>query len=132
VQAATTRVRPATRLRAGLAAQAAGLVVLTTGMLAGRLDVFLLGGLVTGAGAGLLFAAASGTVAALAAPHQRGEALAGLFLVAYLGLSLPAMGLGLLARVLPQATAMALLAGALLVLLAALAVAARRAGQTPR
>jgi len=132
VQAATTRVRPATRLRAGLAAQAAGLVVLTAGMLAERLDVFLVGGLVTGAGAGLLFAAASGTVATLAAPHQRGEALAGLFLVAYLGLSLPAMGLGLLARALPQPTAMALLAGALLVLLGVLAVATRRAGQTPR
>lgn len=126
VQAATTRVRPATRLRTGLVAQAAGLVVLTAGMLAARLDVFLVGGLVTGAGAGLLFAAAAGTIAGLAAPHQRGEALAGLFLVAYLGLSLPAMGLGLLARVLPQATAMALLAGALLVLLAALAAASRR------
>ncbi|WP_147795309.1 MFS transporter [Cellulomonas sp. Y8] len=132
VQAATTRVRPATRLRAGLATQAAGLVVLTAGMLAERLDVFLVGGLVTGAGAGLLFAAASGTIAAAAAPHQRGEALAGLFLVAYLGLSLPAMGLGLIARALPQSTAMAVLAGTLLALLAALAVAARRAGQTPR
>ncbi|MBW0254040.1 MFS transporter [Cellulomonas sp. PS-H5] len=131
VQAATTRVRPATRLRAGLAAQAAGLVVLTAGMLAERLDVFLVGGLVTGAGAGLLFAAASGTIAAAAAPHQRGEALAGLFLVAYLGLSLPAMGLGLLARALPQSTAMALLAGTLLALLAALATAAHRT-HTPR
>ncbi|GIG35950.1 MFS transporter [Cellulomonas pakistanensis] len=126
VQAGTTRVRPATRLRAGVAAEAAGLVVLTAGMLTGRLDVFLVGGVVTGAGAGLLFAAGSATVAASAAPAERGEALAGLFLVAYLGLSLPAMGLGLLARVLPQATAMALLSGVLLVLLGALALGARR------
>lgn len=137
VQAGTTRVPAATRLRAGTAAQAAGLVVLTAGMLTAQLPVFLAGGLVTGAGAGLLFAAASGTVAALAAPQQRGEALAGLFLVAYLGLSLPAMGLGLLARTMPQSGAMAVLAGVLLVVLAVLALGARRAdraraGQMPR
>jgi hypothetical protein len=81
---------------------------------------------VAGAGAGLLFAAAVATVAAQAGPEGRGEALAGLFLVAYLALSVPAIGIGLATLAVRATTAMTALAAVLLVVLGAVAVGARR------
>jgi predicted MFS family arabinose efflux permease len=115
-----------TRLLAGAAAEALGLILLVTGMLTATLPAFLAGGVVAGAGAGLLFAAAVATVAAQAGPEGRGEALAGLFLVAYLALSVPAIGIGLATLAVPATTAMTALAAVLLVVLGAVAVGARR------
>lgn len=63
------------------------------------LSVFLAGVIVGGAGCGLLFKGAIATVSAIAAPHQRAEALAGVFLAGYLGLAGPIIGLGLLTEV---------------------------------
>ncbi|WHP19285.1 MFS transporter [Cellulomonas sp. ES6] len=123
------RVRTDRRLRAGAAAEAAGLVLLVAGMAAASLPLFLVGGAVTGAGAGLLFAAAVATVSGAAEPARRGEALAGLFLVAYLGLSVPALALGLLTLRVPATAAMAALAGTLVVVLAAVALAGRPGGR---
>jgi MFS family permease len=65
------------------------------------LALFLGGGVVVGAGAGILFKGAIATVAAVALPEQRAEALAGMFLAGYIGLSLPVVGLGLLTQELP-------------------------------
>jgi len=62
------------------------------------LPVFLIGVLVAGSGCGLLFKGAMATVSAIAAPHQRAEALAGLFVAGYLGLAGPVIGLGLLTQ----------------------------------
>jgi hypothetical protein len=45
-----------------------------------------------------MFAGAVRVVAAAAAPQNRAEALAGLFLAAYLGLTLPVLGLGAASR----------------------------------
>jgi hypothetical protein len=58
-------------------------------------DLFLTGGLLAGAGAGVLFKGAVATTAGLAGPEHRAEALAALFLAAYVGLALPVLGLGL-------------------------------------
>ncbi|WP_214366663.1 MFS transporter [Pseudonocardia sp. H11422] len=58
------------------------------------LPVFLVGEVLVGAGAGLVFAAAVGVVSASTLPEHRAETLAGLFLAAYLGLVLPVLGLG--------------------------------------
>lgn len=126
VQALTTRVPAGRKLVPGVVTQAAGLVVLVGGMHAASLGVFLAGGVLTGVGAGLLFASAVGTVGALAAPDRRGEALAGLFLVAYLGLSVPALALGIAVRTVPAVTAMTVLAAVLVLLLAVLGVLGRR------
>jgi MFS family permease len=60
--------------------------------------VFLAGVLVTGIGGGLMFKGAIGTVSALASDAHRAEALAGLFLAAYLGLAGPVIGLGVLTQ----------------------------------
>jgi MFS family permease len=62
------------------------------------LALFLAGGVVVGAGAGILFKGAVATVAAIALPEQRAEALAGMFLAGYVGLALPVVGLGVLTQ----------------------------------
>jgi MFS family permease len=56
--------------------------------------LFLIGGALTGAGAGAVFKGSVGSVIAITEPHQRAEALAGVFLAGYVGLSLPVVGAG--------------------------------------
>ena len=77
------------------------------------LDIFLAGVLVGGAGCGLLFKGAIATVAAIATPEQRAEALAGLFLAGYLGLAGPIIGLGLLTQVLSPRSSLLVFAATL-------------------
>jgi MFS family permease len=105
-QTGTARLPVPVRLTLGLLGEAVGLVVLGVGMAQASLAGFLVGGAMVGAGAGVLFKAALGTVARLAAPAVRGEALAGLFLVAYLGLIVPVLGLGIATRYLGATAAM--------------------------
>ena len=61
--------------------------------------LFVAGDLVAGAGAGLMFKGAIGTVSEISLPGHRAEALAGLYLAAYLGLAGPVIGLGALTQV---------------------------------
>jgi hypothetical protein len=124
-QTLTSRLSAPAKLALGIAAQAAGVIALVVGMHELSLITFLLGGIAAGAGAGVLFKAAVGTVVAMAAPVKRSEALAGLFLVSYLGMSIPAVGIGIATRSISPTTAMTGLAAILLVLLAAVAVLAR-------
>lgn len=128
-QTASNRVSPGRRLGIGLAGQAAGMIVLAAGMRQASLAAFLVGGALAGVGAGVLFKSAIGTVAAMAADQSRGEALAGLFLIAYAGIIVPTVGLGVATRYTSASTAVLWFTGLLLVLLAvtaALAWAARR------
>jgi MFS family permease len=124
-QAASGRLTGRQRFTAGLTAQAGGLLVLATGMHLASLPLFLIGGAVAGAGAGVLFKSAVGAVAAMAPAHERGEALAGLFLIGYLGLIGPALGLGIATRYLPATTAMLWFSGFLLAMLAGIALVDR-------
>jgi hypothetical protein len=73
----------------------------------------------------VLFKAAVGAVAERAAAHLRGETLAGLFLIAYLGLAVPALGLGIATRYLAPTTAMLWFSGVLLALLAVIGLVDR-------
>ncbi|MFF9262418.1 MFS transporter [Streptomyces longwoodensis] len=125
-QSLTARLSTAAKRTLGLVAQLVGVVTLVAGMRTGDLTAFLVGGVVAGIGAGVLFKASVGTVAALAAPAQRSEALAGLFLISYLGLTLPAVGIGVATRSFSAVTVMTWFAAALLVLLATVAALARR------
>ncbi|MFF9162270.1 MFS transporter [Streptomyces longwoodensis] len=125
-QSLTARLSTAAKRTLGLVAQLVGVVTLVVGMRTGDLTAFLVGGVVAGIGAGVLFKASVGTVAALAAPAQRSEALAGLFLISYLGLTLPAVGIGVATRSFSAVTVMTWFAAALLVLLATVAALARR------
>jgi MFS family permease len=122
----TGRMRPGLKLGIGLAGQSLGLVVLAVGMHAANLPTFLVGGVIIGVGAGMLFKAAVGAVATMAAPAKRGEALAGLFLVSYVGLSLPAVSIGIASRYVTATTAMTSLAVVLLVVLGVVAALSRR------
>jgi hypothetical protein len=55
---------------------------------------FVVGGIIAGAGAGVVFKAALAVAGALAPASNRGEVLAGIFLLGYLGLTLPVVGIG--------------------------------------
>jgi MFS family permease len=76
-----------------------GLLTLAVWVPSPSLGLFLAGDLVAGAGAGLMFKGAIGTVADISVPDRRAEALAGLYLAAYLGLAGPVIGLGALTQV---------------------------------
>jgi predicted MFS family arabinose efflux permease len=79
----------------GTAALSAGLALLVTALWAPSLALFLAGGVITGAGAGLLFKGGIVRASVLAAASEnRAEVLAGFFLAGYLGLSVPVLGLG--------------------------------------
>ncbi len=74
---------------------AAGIVVLTVVVRStGGLGWFYLGGVVSGAGAGIMFKSALAVAGSLAPAENRGEVLAGIFLLGYLGLTLPVVGIG--------------------------------------
>ena len=120
-QTLTSRLAAPAKVRLGLLAQAVGVPVLLVGMHTASLPVFLVGGVVAGIGAGVLFKAAVGAVAAMAAPAQRGEALAGLFLIGYLGMILPSVGIGVATQAVSAGTAMNWFTGLLLVMLAGVA-----------
>ncbi|MGQ4384837.1 MFS transporter [Streptomyces sp. SAS_270] len=125
-QTLTNRLPAPAKRALGLLAQATGVVTVVIGMHTADLATFLVGGVVAGIGAGVLFKAAVGTVVAMAAPAKRGEALAGLFFLSYLGLIIPALGLGLATLTVTATTAMTWFTGMLLILLAGVAVLARR------
>ncbi|HEY0816146.1 MAG TPA: MFS transporter [Pseudonocardia sp.] len=122
-QAATTSWSDRMRFLAGVGAEAIGLVLVAIGMNATSLAVFLVGGAAAGAGAGLLFKAAVGAVVTTAREGARGEALAGLFLIAYAGIAVPVVGVGVAVRFVAPTTAVAWFAGVFVVVLVGLGVA---------
>jgi len=72
-----------------------GLVLFAIGMWDANLLAFVVGGIVTGAGAGLVFRGALVAAGSTAPAESRAEVLAGFFLGAYIGLSVPVIGLGI-------------------------------------
>ncbi|GAA2709704.1 MFS transporter [Actinoplanes palleronii] len=116
-QALTGRLTASAKLTLGLVGQGAGVLILLAGMYLTSLPVFVAGGVIAGIGAGTLFKTAVGTVTALAAPERRGESLAGLFLIGYLGLTAPVIGLGLATQAF---TALAAMTGFVVLMLALL------------
>jgi len=56
----------------------------------------------------------------MAVPAMRGEALAGLFLIAYFGMIIPTVGMGIATEYVAATTAMAWFTGVLVALLAAI------------
>ena len=106
-------------LRQGVPTIVVGLALLTGGMWAGSLIMFLIGGIITGAAGGMVFKGALVTAAATAPAGSRAEVLAGFFLGAYIGLSIPVVGLGIATMYAPARDVMLVF-----VVLAALAIAA--------
>ncbi len=101
VAAVAARNRPARPVMlAGAAVLAAGTTLAVLGVHTGVATVFFVGTLVAGTGFGTGFLGAFRSLAALAAPEQRAELLAAVFVVSYLAFSLPAITAGLLVPVL--------------------------------
>jgi hypothetical protein len=75
-----------------------GLVVTSMWLTTPNLVLFLVGGVVAGTGSGAVFKGSLGTVMMIAEPARRAESLAGILLAGYLGLSIPAIGLGVALR----------------------------------
>lgn len=129
-QTATGDRGPDDVTRIGLSLMLAGPALLIAAVWLPSLTVFLVGGTVSGAGAGLMFKGALGAVAAIAPPAQRAEALAGVFLAGYVGLTVPVIGLGLLTQEL--APDLSLTVFAVLLMAGVVATAAQRAGLAER
>ena len=72
-----------------------GLLLLVGAMWTVSLPAFIVGGLITGAGGGMVFKGALVVAASTAPEGARAEVLAGFFLGAYVGLSIPVIALGL-------------------------------------
>ncbi|MFG1603480.1 MFS transporter [Actinoplanes sp. NPDC049265] len=108
----------------------AGIVTLTAVVVvAGSLGWFFAGGLLAGAGAGPLLKAALAVAGPLADAAHRGEVLAGIFLIGYIGLTVPVVGLGVATLVVSLPVA---LTGFTVVIAAiALATAVPLVGQLP-
>ena len=117
-------------LGGGLAALAAGLVAISAAVWLPSLALLLVGGVLAGAGAGSAFKGGISVVNSIAPDGHRGEALAGLFLFAYVGLTVPVLGLGLVSQLLAAPAAVLGFAALLLAAVAAVSVPLlRRAAQ---
>ena len=75
-----------------------GLALLAAGMWFAILPLFIIGGIVAGAGAALAFRGGLTAAAASAPPKARAEVLSGFFLGTYIGLSVPAVILGIVTQ----------------------------------
>ncbi|HEX3239706.1 MAG TPA: MFS transporter [Solirubrobacterales bacterium] len=82
----------------GCSALVVGMVALGAGLADASLPLLLLGGMVAGFGQGLSFRAGLGAVNAAAPEAQRGEVASSFFVVAYVAISIPVVGEGLLAQ----------------------------------
>lgn len=137
-QTATGRLGDRARMLTGVVALAVGLVAVAVAMEDPDLAAFLVGGGLAGAGAGVLFKAALAAFVGVAAPDRRGEAASSLFVIAYLGLIVPVLGIGISTLFVSPQTAMLFFTGALLVILFGIATLSLRraagfaAGHRPR
>jgi MFS family permease len=104
-----------------------GLSLTAAAMWSSSLAMFVIGGVVAGAGAGLVFKGSLAVAASTAPAGSRAEVLAGFFLGAYIGLSVPVVGLGVVTQYIPARDAMLVFAA-----LAAIAIAASVSAVTRR
>jgi MFS family permease len=122
-QIAVSRATLRGQLAFGFSLLILGLVMVTAAVWAASLLLLILGGVIAGCGVGAAFRGSVSTVLAIAAPGARGEALAGLFLAAYLGLAIPVVALGVATQLLSVRDAVL---GFAVVLAAVVALVSRR------
>lgn len=97
-------LRPRLKLQAGMGLIVAGLVLVAVGTLVGSLAAFSIGGIIAGAGIGLIFASSIAAANRMADPAKRGETVAGMFLAAYAGITVPVIACGVLLTWVPTVT----------------------------
>jgi len=121
-QFAFARVQGRRKLQLGIALMVVGLALVAVVGIAPSLALLLVGGIVAGAGVGLVFASSIGVAAASARPDNRGEVLAGMFLAAYAGLSAPVIAVGVALAFFPISRVLVVFALAVLVIVVLAAV----------
>ncbi|WP_335983274.1 MFS transporter [Streptomyces sp. CA2R106] len=129
-QTAANPLSASVRRGLGLGLGVAGLVLLAVGVQSADLTIFLVAGIVAGAGSGILTKSVIGAVAAMAEPGKRGEAISGLFLFCYAGMSLPAVGVGILSHYLALTTAVYIFSVVLVAVLAGAALLSFRSSRS--
>ncbi|MFJ5550068.1 MFS transporter [Streptomyces sp. NPDC093225] len=117
-QLAVDRVGVARSLPVGCVVLFAGLLLLAAALYTDLLALVVLSALVGGVGQGLTFRAALAAVAAAAPADRRAAVISTLFVVAYTGISVPVIGVGLLADVLDLEGAGLVFIGCMLLLVA--------------
>ncbi|SMF79388.1 MFS transporter [Streptomyces sp. Amel2xC10] len=90
------RVGPVRALPLGCAILVVGLVLIGSSLLVESLGVLVAGAVVAGMGQGLSFRASVAEVSRAAPDRQRGATISALFVTAYVGISLPVVGIGAL------------------------------------
>jgi F0F1-type ATP synthase membrane subunit c/vacuolar-type H+-ATPase subunit K len=93
------RLSTAAGLSVGCSALIAGMAVLAASLLLESLPLLVVGGLVAGLGQGLTFRAGLGSVGEASPADQRGTISSTFFVVLYVGISLPVVGVGIAATV---------------------------------
>jgi MFS family permease len=106
----------------GCATLAVGVAVLGASLAASSLVLLIAGGVLAGLGQGMSFRASIGAVTGAAPPDRRGETSSAFFIVAYVAISLPVVGVGALAQATSLRTA-GLVFSAVVVVIAATASA---------
>ena len=106
----------------GCATLAVGVAVLGASLAVSSLVLLIAGGVLAGLGQGMSFRASIGAVTGAAPPDRRGETSSAFFIVAYVAISLPVVGVGALAQATSLRTA-GLVFSAVVVVIAATASA---------
>lgn len=105
------RIRPSrTTMLVGVVAEVIGISIVEASLFSASAPLFLLGTIVTGVGNGLCFIGSLALVNSIAAVAQRAELVAAYNVVAYFALSLPVVGVGLMADLFGLKTATLLFA----------------------
>ncbi|MEU6062227.1 MFS transporter [Streptomyces sp. NPDC047097] len=130
-QSLTQRLGASRALPAGCGVLVVGLALVGSSLLAESLALLVLGAVCGGVGQGLAFRAALTLVSGAAPAEHRGGTISAFFTVAYLGISVPVVGVGALAVRLGLRTAGLVFAGCVILLAAGagLYTALRPAGE---
>ncbi|MFI0714288.1 MFS transporter [Streptomyces inhibens] len=115
-QSLTGRIGVRTALPGGCLILVVGLSLVATSLAITSLPVLVIGAVCGGTGQGLAFRAGLTAVGHAAPPEHRGGTISAFFLVAYLGISLPVVGVGALTMVLGLRGAGLTFAGCVIVL----------------
>lgn len=129
-QLATARVSTTVALVVGIATLTVGTAAVGGALHTRSTLLLVLGGLVAGAGQGMSFRAALASVTAASSPQRRGEAASSFFVVCYLGLSVPVVGVGALSRAFGLITAGEVFAA--IITVAGVVILVRLANRSPR
>lgn len=130
-QLALRRVSARSAMTAGLATVSVGMGLLYAGLAMSSVPAALLGGLLVGAGSGCGFMGSLALANAVAPPRRRAELVSAWNMVGYVALSVPVVGVGLLAGYVGLRTATGLFSAVVVTLAGVTIVAIRAAPEDP-